>query len=199
MAGPRFTASRRTLAALRPGATAAAPPVDPAASAAADGNGGTAPAAGGSATPGGPGATIVVQAAGSVASPGVYTLPEGSRVHELVAAAGGPVGEADVSVLALASVLVDGQRVYVPTADEAAARHLGRAGRRVGPDPLGPVDLNRATVEQLDALPGIGPSTAHAIVDHRARNGPFSSVEDLTSVRGIGPAKLDAIRDQVTV
>ncbi len=78
-----------------------------------------------------------------------------------------------------------------------------RAGAPPGPSPPvttpGPVDINRATAEQLDALPGIGPSTAQAIVDHRESNGPYVSVDQLEDVRGIGPAKLDAIRDLVTL
>ena len=70
------------------------------------------------------------------------------------------------------------------------------AGDATSP-PTGPVDLNRATAAELDALPGIGPATAQAIVDHREANGPFASVDDLEAVRGIGPAKLEAIRPLV--
>ena len=69
----------------------------------------------------------------------------------------------------------------------------------VGAVPAGPIDLNHATVDELDVLPGIGPATAAAIVDHREQNGPFATVDDLEDVRGIGPAKLEAIRDLVTV
>lgn len=144
-------------------------------------------------SPGGA-AAIVVQAAGAVVHPGVYTLPAGSRVQDLIFAAGGAAAGADPDALALATVLVDGQRVEVPLEGEVVA---------IDPlapvAPSGPLDLNRATADQLDELPGVGPSTAAAIVEHRTANGPFSSIEDLLDVRGIGPAKLDAIRDAVTL
>ena len=149
------------------------------------------------------GATIVVQVAGAVARPGVYSMAAGSRVHQLLSRAGGPVAGADPNALALAAPLTDGERVYVPKVGEVVP--AGSALGAVRPDagggdgaPTGPIDLNRATVEDLDRLPGIGPSTAQAIIDHRDQHGPFGSVDDLLDVRGIGPAKLDAIRDLVT-
>ncbi|MET0143976.1 MAG: helix-hairpin-helix domain-containing protein [Ilumatobacteraceae bacterium] len=144
-------------------------------------------------------AVLVVHVAGAVAAPGVYDVPGGSRVTVAVAAAGGPAPDADASALNLAQPLVDGERVYVPRVGESVP---------VGPDPppgagttspVGPIDLNRATAAELDDLPGIGPATAQAIVDHRSTNGPFASVDDLEAVRGIGPAKLDAIRGLVAV
>jgi competence protein ComEA len=153
--------------------------------------------------------SIVVQAAGAVAVPGVYTLPIGSRVHQLIAAAGGAGPNADLDSLALASVMIDGQRVLVPlVGDDVApmaapmptvpgatpAAGSGSSGASV---PAGPVDLNRATVDELDGLPGVGPATAAAIVAWREANGPFASPDDLLEVRGIGPAKLDAIRSLV--
>lgn len=147
--------------------------------------------------------TIVVQAAGAVAAPGVYSLPGGARVHELISVAGGVTAEGDPAAISLAVVLVDGQRVYVPRVGEvvpAAPAPAAGAGAGAGAVvPVGPIDLNRATAEQLDALPGVGPATAAAIVAHRDRNGPFASVEGLLDVRGIGPAKLDGLRDLVTV
>ncbi|MGD9701379.1 MAG: helix-hairpin-helix domain-containing protein [Acidimicrobiia bacterium] len=148
-----------------------------------------------------PAGTIVVQAAGAVAVPGVYTLPAGSRVHELVAMAGGVTPDGDPAAIALAVVLTDGERVYVPRVGEVVpAAPAGPAVAGSGAiAPAGPLDLNRATAEQLDALPGVGPTTAAAIVAHRERNGPFASIDGLLDVRGIGPAKLDALRDLVTV
>ncbi len=112
-----------------------------------------------------------------------------------------PLREAAPSALNLAAPLVDGERIYVPRVGEnvpVAAVDVTTSG---GDDahPSGPIDLNHATVEQLDELPGIGPTTAAAIVDHREQNGPFATVDDLEAVRGIGPAKLEAIRDLVTV
>ena len=143
---------------------------------------------------------LVVHVAGAVVTPGVFELPAGTRVDGAVAAAGGPLPDADPSALNLAAPLIDGERVYVPRLGEAippAAIPAGSAGGGSGV-PAGPIDLNRATVDELDELPGVGPATAQAIVDHREVNGPFAAVDDLEAVRGIGPAKLDAIRDLVT-
>ena len=144
-------------------------------------------------------AVVVVHVAGAVAHPGVYQLPGGSRADAAVTAAGGPVADADLDALNLAAPLTDGERVYVPAAGEVVAPPVGAAPIGGATTVPGPVDINRATVEQLDDLPGIGPATARAIVAHREANGPFASVDQLEDVRGIGPAKLDAIRDLVTV
>jgi competence protein ComEA len=134
-------------------------------------------------------------AAGAVARPGVYKLPPGARVTDLLDAAGGPVSDADLDQLNLAAPVGDGERVYVPHRGEAAPPVADAAA---GP-PAGPVDLNRATAEQLDALPGVGPATAKAIIDYRTQHGRFRSVDELLEVRGIGDAKLADLRDQVKV
>ena len=150
----------------------------------------------------GAGADLVVQAAGAVARPGVYRLPAGSRVADLVALAGGPIDGADPSALALAAKLVDGQRLYVPRPGESPAVSGGAGtatGSAAGDPAAGPLDLNTVTAAQLDALPGVGPSTAAAIVAFREQHGGFSSVDQLGSVRGIGPAKLEALRPLVRV
>ncbi len=141
-------------------------------------------------------AVVIVHVAGAVAAPGVYELPTGARVESALLAAGGPTPEADPGALNLAAVVADGERVYVPVVGEPPPP--APAGGST-PTPAGPIDLNRATVDQLDELPGIGPATATAIVDHRTANGPFASIEDLEAVRGIGPAKLDALRGLVAV
>jgi competence protein ComEA len=142
--------------------------------------------------------TVVVDVTGAVVHPGVYELPAGARVHAAVEAAGGGGADADLAAVNLAAPLVDGAQVYVPVVGAAP-----RAGAPPGPSPpttaSGPLDINRATAEQLDTLPGIGPSTAQAIVAHRDEHGPYASVDALEDVRGIGPAKLDAIRALVTV
>lgn len=150
---------------------------------------------------------IVVHAAGAVRQPGVYLVPAGSRVADLLDRAGGPTAETDLDRLNLAAPLADGQRLYVPRRGEQAPAVVGPdggsggsgGGGAAGSVPAGPIDLNTATAEQLDTLPGIGPATAAAIVEHRARTGPFASVDALLDVRGIGPAKLDAIRELVSV
>ena len=107
--------------------------------------------------------------------------------------------EAAPGALNLAAPLGDGARIYVPMIGEEVPPTAWPPPRRPPPCRPGPVDLNRATAAELDDLPGIGPATAQAIVDHRTANGPFASVDDLEAVRGIGPAKLDAIRPLVTV
>jgi competence protein ComEA len=148
-----------------------------------------------------PGAAIVVHAAGAVRQPGVYRMPAGSRVVDLLDRAGGPAADIDLDRVNLAAALTDGERVFLPRVGESAPVAAGGDGAAAagGPGSTSPVDLNQATVAQLDALPGIGPTTAAAIVAHRQQKGPFRSVDDLLSVRGIGAAKLDALREFVTV
>jgi competence protein ComEA len=162
--------------------------------------------AGGGAAPALPGAStlpevVVVHVAGSVVRPGVYALATGARVVDAVAAAGGLAPTADGTRLNLAAPLTDGERVYVPAVGEAAPPVVGAAstGGTAGGGPAGPVDLNAADEAALDALPGVGPATAAAIVEHRNRIGRFTSVDQLLDVRGIGEAKLEALRDLVTV
>lgn len=139
----------------------------------------------------------------------MHRVPAGGRVADLLAAAGGPAADADLDRVNLAAALVDGQRVWFPrvgepdppvVAGDAAAGAAGTAGARGDAVAAGgPIDLNTATVDQLESLPGVGPSIAAAIVEHRERSGPFRSVDDLLDVPGIGPARLDALRELVTV
>ena len=136
-------------------------------------------------------------AAGAVSRPGVYRVPPGARVADLLDAAGGPTGDADVDQLNLAAPVADGERIYVPKRGEAPPPAAGTAP--TGAAKSGPVNLNSATLEQLDALPGVGPATAQAILDYRAQHGRFRSVEELLEVRGIGEAKLADLRDRVLV
>lgn len=160
--------------------------------------------------------TIIVQVAGAVLYPGVFTLATGARIHQLIEAAGGATAEGDPGALNLAVALNDGDRVFVPRLGDATeppvvaanagsstaprATAPGAMGSGGGtPTAAGPIDLNRATPAELDALPGVGPATATAIVSFRDEHGPFAAVDDLLDVRGIGPAKLDAIRPMVTV
>ena len=128
--------------------------------------------------------TVVVSVVGLVARPGLVTLPSGARVAEAVEAAGGLLPEADPASVNLAAVVTDGQQVAVgvPAAPGAAAPADAAAA------PAGPLDLNTAGVAELDTLPGIGPVLAQRIVDHRTREGPFTSVDQLDDVPGIGPS-----------
>ena len=140
-------------------------------------------------------AELAVHVAGAVAHPALYRLPPSARVADAVDAAGGALPEADLDRVNLAAPVADGTQVYVPRQGDGG----GGAASGPGATASGPLDLNQATEAQLDELPGIGPATAKAILDARAKKGRFRSVEDLLDVRGIGPAKLDAIRDLVTV
>ena len=155
---------------------------------------------------------VVVHVAGAVNVPGVYRLPEGARVVDALAAAGGVTAAADNDVVNLAALVHDGERLFVPAVGQAVPEVVAGtggagpgggsgAGSGGGGDPstAGPVNINTATADELDALPGVGPSTAAAIIAHRDANGPFSSVDQLADVRGIGPAKLEALRGLVTV
>jgi len=149
-------------------------------------------------------AEIVVHVAGAATQPGVYRLPLGSRVADAVAAAGGALGSAATDAVNLARLLVDGEQVYLPTHDEAMSGEVGGSGSgsigsggSVGSSG-GLVNINTASASELDALPGIGPSTAQKIVDDRESNGPFGRAEDLMRVPGIGESKYNALKDLVT-
>ena len=181
---------------LRP--SSSAPPPDetlPLASAAPESSAALAPAGSGSPT------TVdhlVVQAAGAVLHPGVYEVPKDARVNDLVQTAGGFASDADPDQVELAATLSDGERVYVPRVGESplpASASSGSASTGTN----GPLDLNRASTTDLEALPGIGPALAQAIVDYRSQHGAFHSVEDLARVRGIGPAKMEQLRPLVKV
>jgi competence protein ComEA len=147
---------------------------------------------------GGPGGRVFVHVAGAVRKPGVYTLRAGARVADAVERAGGARASADLSAVNLASKLEDGRQVLVPR------RVGGGVTAAVAPSgvaaaPAQPVDLNTATLEQLDTLDGVGPATAQKIVDYRTEHGGFGSVDELGQVPGIGEKRLAALRDHVRV
>ncbi len=146
-------------------------------------------------SPGSPG-SVMIHVTGAVVRPGVYELPPGARVQAAVDLAGGATPDGDPDAINLAAVVADGARIYVPVAGEELPTSDTGGGEI--PDVRGPVDVNRASITELDALPGIGPATASAIVTERERNGPFLDVDDLLRVPGIGPAKLATLRDLVT-
>jgi competence protein ComEA len=148
---------------------------------------------------------VVVHAAGAVVRPGLYRLPAGSRIADVLAAAGGPAVGADTDRLNLAALVTDGQRVYLPTEGEPLPPEVaaddggggGSGGSAAAPSE--PIDLNTASLDDLDGLPGIGPATAEAIIEYREAHGGFRSVDELIDVQGIGEAKLADLRDLVTV
>lgn len=139
---------------------------------------------------------VVVHVAGAVARPGVQRLPAGARVIDAVEAAGGLLPGADSARVNLAGEVVDGTQVYVPAVGEAVPEVASPGGGQTGDTT---VDLNTADRAALESLPGIGPATAAAILDHRERHGPFATVEGLLEVPGIGEKKLADLRDLVRV
>jgi len=151
--------------------------------------------------------SVVVSVVGLVAQPGLVTLAPSARIADAIAAAGGPLNGADTVGLNLARRVVDGEQIVVGIATPAG--HPAVLGSSVGggsplgtgasPKPSGPVDLNTATAEQLDTLPGVGPVTAAAIVAWRQANGTFTTVDQLGEVDGIGPARLEKLRPLVRV
>ena len=140
-------------------------------------------------------AMLLVHVAGWVAEPGVYELPDGSRVVDALELAGGARKGADLGTLNLAAPLTDGQQVVVAEPGAPAPAAPAPAGSPAGAT----VNVNTATAEQLETLPGIGEVLAAAIVAYREEHGPFASVDQLVDVSGIGDATLDEIRDHVTV
>lgn len=134
---------------------------------------------------------LVVHVVGAVRRPGLYRLRDGSRIADAVARAGGATRRADLALVNLAAPVADGAQVLVPRSVSAPASG-GAAGAAA---PSGPVHLNSATLEQLDALPGVGPSTAQKILDFRAEHGAFTSIDELDAVPGIGPARLEQLRE----
>jgi competence protein ComEA len=135
---------------------------------------------------------LIVDVTGAVRRPGLVHLAQGTRVADALAAAGGATAKADTGLVNLAAPLADGEQVVVPS------RGAAGAAAPAGPDaPPAPVNLNTATVEQLDALPGIGPATAAKIVDFRQEHGFFHSVEELDAVPGIGPARIEQLKGLV--
>jgi competence protein ComEA len=137
---------------------------------------------------------IFVDVAGAVNKPGVYSLTGKSRVIDAIKAAGDSAPGADLSTINLARILNDGEQIYV---DSTVINSSGvRVSKSVH---TGPININRATAKQLDALDGIGPVIAQRIVDYRKKNGSFISIDDLQKVSGIGAAKFAQIKVKVRI
>jgi competence protein ComEA len=161
-----------------------AEPVAPAAIAVHDGHGG--------------GGSVVVHVAGAVHRPGVYRLRAGARVDDAISRAGGAKPRADLTQVNLAAEVEDGRQILVPRRVAAAAAPIA-GGDAATQQPGVPLNLNTATLEQLDELPGVGPATAQKILDYREEHGGFGSVEELGQVPGIGDVRMASLRDQVRV
>jgi len=137
---------------------------------------------------------IFVDVTGAVNNPGVYTLTGRSRVIDAIKAAGDSAPGADLSTINLARVLNDGEQIYV---DSTVVNSSGqRVSKKVA---SGPININRATLRQLDALDGIGPVIAGRIIEYRKKNGSFLSIDDLQKVSGIGAAKFAQIKSKVRI
>jgi competence protein ComEA len=144
-------------------------------------------------------APLVVQVLGAVPRPGVYEFPEGSRVRDAIDAAGGLLTDADVSAMNLAAPLQDGQQLEIPLTGGAAGTPPPAVPATQAPTAGDLVNINTATLDQLDALPGIGPTTAQKIIDYRTAKGPFARIEDIMNVSGIGPATFDKLKDLISI
>jgi competence protein ComEA len=141
---------------------------------------------------------VAVHVAGRVRRPGLVRLPAGSRVQDAIRAAGGSTSGADLDAVNLARRLTDGEQLLVPGPGDPPPPPPGGAGPNSGAAPSAPLDLNSATLEQLDALPGVGEVTAGRIIAYRSAH-PFTAVDELLEVPGIGQRRFDQLKDLVTV
>jgi len=147
---------------------------------------------------------IVVHVAGAVYKPGVYNLKEGSRIKDAVEIAQGMLPLADDSSINLAAKITDGQKIYIPFKNEKmpATTPNGFSNQSSGAtssNPAAKININTATGEELDKLPGVGPATAAKIIEYREQNGAFAAIEDLKKVKGIGDKKFEDLKDYITV
>ena len=142
---------------------------------------------------------ITVDVKGAVKSPGIYDLPVGSRVHDAVQKAGGLTDEADSKSLNLAQKVSDEALVYVPTKGEEAASQQAASETTPSTSKEKKVNLNKASLEELKQVKGLGGKRAQDIIDHREANGKFKSVDELKKVSGIGAKTIEKLKDYVTV
>jgi competence protein ComEA len=137
---------------------------------------------------------VVIDVAGAVRRPGLYKMPVGSRIDDAITAAGGATRKAQLDAVNLAAPVADGEQIVVPG---SGAGGVAADSSPAGSSPSAPLDLNSATLEQLEALPGIGPVTAQKILDYRQQHGAFHSVGELEGVPGIGPAHMAQLKGLV--
>jgi len=169
---------------------------------------------GATALSGGPAASpspdVVVYVCGAVRTPGVVRLPAGARVTDALELAGGPTAKAELAAVNLAAPVTDGQQILVPERGAAVATAPATSGSSSasgslsvspggGAAPGALININTASLEELDSLDGVGPSTAQKIIDYRTENGGFKTVDEIKEVPGIGDAKFAAMKDSITV
>ena len=142
---------------------------------------------------------ITVDVKGAVKSPGIYDLPVGSRIHDAVQRAGGLTEQADSKSLNLAQKVSDEALVYVPSKGEEAAGQQAASGTTPSSSKEKKVNLNKASLEELKQVKGLGGKRAQDIIDHREANGKFKSVDELKKVSGIGAKTIEKLKDYVTV
>ncbi len=154
--------------------------------------------------------TVVVHVIGEINNPGVVTLPEGSRIIDAINMAGGKTEEADLSKINLAYIVEDGTQIYIPRINENLNQvNLISDGAGVGVvitdsnveenEVNAKVNINTASKEKLETLPGVGETTAQKIIDYREANGKFKTIEDIKNVSGIGDSKYESLKDKITV
>ncbi len=137
---------------------------------------------------------LIINVAGKVSNPGVYQLPQGSRVIDAIKAAGNQLKGVDISDINLARVLVDGEQILIGSSNNTNSKSKPK---KITVD--NPLDLNRATLAQLDTLPGIGPVTSQRIIDYRKKVGRINSVDELKKISGLGGAKFEEIKPLLRV
>lgn len=149
---------------------------------------------------------IEVHVVGAVVRPGVYSFSRDGRVQDAVTAAGGLLAEADPASINLAAKLEDGEQLEIPFQQGASSSRASSSSPFTVIGTSTPssshtdlININTASVDKLNALPGIGPTTAQKIIDYRQEHGPFSSIQDIMNVSGIGPATFDQIKNLITV
>jgi len=138
---------------------------------------------------------LSIHVAGCVLEPGVYHLPHGSIVEDAITEAGGALDDAELDRVNLAQQLEDGQRIYLPCAEETPLPEVSALEETTG----NRLNINTATSAELELLPGIGPALAESIITYREEHGPFTSIDQLEDVSGIGPSKLAMIEDLIAV
>ncbi|MFC8148995.1 helix-hairpin-helix domain-containing protein [Bacillus paralicheniformis] len=142
---------------------------------------------------------VIIDLKGAVKNPGVYQMKEGDRVHDALKKAGGTEKKADEKQINLAAVLRDGMVLYIPFEGEEAAGSFSEADSRADGSSGDIVNINTASSEELQTIPGIGPSKAEAVIEYREENGMFQTIEDITNVSGIGEKSFERIKSSITV